>query len=91
MTTFALFTNAQPFTQQSSRLYHQLALTRMQYGKPGPSDSARFSKLQPAVERPLPCEEAAACVRVHPKTVKHMARSGDLPGHFRFGRWFFYV
>ena len=44
-----------------------------------------------AVERPLTCEEAAAFVRVHPKTVKRMARSGDLPGHFRFGRWFFYA
>jgi excisionase family DNA binding protein len=44
-----------------------------------------------SVERPLTCEEAAALVRVHPKTVKRMARSGDLPGHFRFGRWFFYA
>lgn len=44
-----------------------------------------------AVERPLTCEEAAAFVRVHPKTVKRMARSGGLPGHFRFGRWFFYA
>jgi excisionase family DNA binding protein len=44
-----------------------------------------------SVERPLTCEEAAAFVRVHPKTVKRMARSGDLPGHFRFGRWFFYA
>ena len=43
------------------------------------------------VERPLTCEEAAAFVRVHPKTVKRMARSGELPGHFRFGRWFFYA
>jgi len=43
------------------------------------------------VERPLTCEEAAAFVRVHPKTVKRMARNGDLPGHFRFGRWFFYA
>ena len=41
-------------------------------------------------ERPLTCEEAAELVRVHPKTVKRMARSGELPGHFRFGRWFFY-
>jgi excisionase family DNA binding protein len=49
-------------------------------------DSKRLS-----VERPLTCEEAAAFVRVHPKTVKRMARSGDLPGHFRFGRWFFYA
>jgi excisionase family DNA binding protein len=46
---------------------------------------------RPSVERPLTCEEAAAFVRVHPKTVKRMARSGDLPGHFRFGRWFFYA
>jgi excisionase family DNA binding protein len=44
-----------------------------------------------AVERPLTCEEAAAFVRVHPKTVKRMARTGELPGHFRFGRWFFYA
>jgi excisionase family DNA binding protein len=43
------------------------------------------------VERPLTCEEAAVFVRVHPKTVKRMARSGELPGHFRFGRWFFYA
>ena len=44
-----------------------------------------------SVERPLTCEEAAAFMRVHPKTVKRMARSGELPGHFRFGRWFFYA
>jgi excisionase family DNA binding protein len=43
------------------------------------------------VERPLTCEEAAALIRAHPKTVKRMARRGDLPGHFRFGRWFFYA
>ena len=46
---------------------------------------------RPSVERPLTCEEAAAFVRVHPKTVKRMARSGELPGHFRFRRWFFYA
>jgi excisionase family DNA binding protein len=46
---------------------------------------------QPRIERPLTCEEAAKLVRVHPKTVKRMARSGELPGHFRFGRWFFYA
>ena len=46
---------------------------------------------RPSLERPLTCEEAAAFVRVHPKTVKRMARSGELPGHFRFGRWFFYA
>jgi excisionase family DNA binding protein len=46
---------------------------------------------RPTVELPLTCGEAAAFVRVHPKTVKRMARSGELPGHFRFGRWFFYA
>ncbi|MHB8539876.1 MAG: helix-turn-helix domain-containing protein [Candidatus Acidiferrales bacterium] len=46
---------------------------------------------RPAIELPLTCEEAAALVRVHPKTVKRMAGSGELPGHFRFGRWFFYA
>jgi excisionase family DNA binding protein len=44
-----------------------------------------------AVERPLTCEEAAAFVRVHPRTVKRMARAGKVPGHFRFGRWYFYA
>jgi excisionase family DNA binding protein len=43
------------------------------------------------IERPLTSEEAAELVRVHPKTVKRMARAGELPGHFRFGRWFFYA
>lgn len=42
------------------------------------------------VERPLTCNEAAEFVRVHPKTVKRMAARGALPGHFRFGRWYFY-
>src|SRR5258708_5831093 len=43
------------------------------------------------VERPLTCEEAAAFVRVHPRTVRRMARAGKVPGHFRFGRWYFYA
>jgi excisionase family DNA binding protein len=46
---------------------------------------------QPTVERPLTCEEAAAFVRVHPRTVKRMARARKVPGHFRFGRWYFYA
>src|SRR5260370_11876469 len=41
------------------------------------------------VERPLTCEEAAAFVRGHPRTVKRMARAGKVPGHFSFGRWYF--
>src|ERR1700683_5102061 len=53
-------------------------------------ESSRNSE-RPNVERPLTCDEAAAFVRVHPKTVKRMARNGELPGHFRFGRWFFYA
>lgn len=44
-----------------------------------------------SVERPLTCEEAAAFVRVRPRTVKRMARAGKVPGHFRFGRWYFYA
>src|SRR5215831_1046183 len=47
----------------------------------GPSQPAdRVNR--PDVEPPLTCEEAAAFVRVHPKTVKRMARNGELPGHF---------
>ena len=59
----------------------------------GENATAAFQQLPEglSVERPLTCEEAAAFVRVHPKTVKRMARSGELPGHFRFGRWFFYA
>jgi excisionase family DNA binding protein len=46
---------------------------------------------QSTVERPLTCEEAAELMRVHPRTVKRMARNRKLPGHFRFGRWFFFA
>ncbi len=63
-------------------------------GKEGTSNLATESHRhgeQSAIERPLTCEEAAELVRVHPKTVKRMARTGELPGHFRFGRWFFYA
>jgi excisionase family DNA binding protein len=42
------------------------------------------------VERPLTCDEASALLRVHPRTIKRMAARGEVPGHFRFGRWFFY-
>jgi excisionase family DNA binding protein len=42
------------------------------------------------IECPLTCEEAAGLLRVHPKTIKRMAGRGELPGHFRFGRWYFY-
>jgi len=75
----------------------ELSLTEPDKGATGREDSqATTSRLlgdgkRSVVERPLTCEEAAAFVRVHPKTVKRMARSGELPGHFRFGRWFFYA
>ena len=42
------------------------------------------------VERPLTCDEARQLLRVHPRTIKRMAARGEVPGHFRFGRWFFY-
>lgn len=43
------------------------------------------------IERPITCEEASKVLRVHPRTIKRMARRGEVPGHFRFGRWFFYA
>jgi excisionase family DNA binding protein len=46
---------------------------------------------QSTVERPLTCEEAAELMRVHPRTIKRMAQNRKLPGHFRFGRWFFFA
>jgi len=42
------------------------------------------------VERPLTCDEAGDLLRVHLRTIKRMAARGQVPGHFRFGRWFFY-
>jgi len=75
----------------------ELSLTEPDQGATGGGDSGTTTPglvgdgKRSVVERPLTCEEAAAFVRVHPKTVKRMARSGDLPGHFRFGRWFFYA
>jgi len=75
----------------------ELSLTETGKGATGGEDSGAItsallgdSKLS-VVERPLTCEEAAAFVRVHPRTVKRMARAGKVPGHFRFGRWYFYA
>jgi excisionase family DNA binding protein len=42
-------------------------------------------------ERPMNPQEAADLLRVHPKTIKRMAGRGEVPGHFRFGRWYFYA
>ena len=75
----------------------ELSLTEPDQGATGGGDGGTRTPglvgdgKRSVVERPLTCEEAAAFVRVHPKTVKRMARSGELPGHFRFGRWFFYA
>jgi excisionase family DNA binding protein len=85
--------------QASSNETFQLSLLELDKGTTGGKDrdsvvadlSHKHSKPRDVVERPLTCEEAAAFVRVHPKTVKRMARNGELPGHFRFGRWFFYA
>jgi excisionase family DNA binding protein len=75
----------------------ELSLTETDQGTTGGEDSGAITsallgdgKLS-VVERPLTCEEAAAFVRVHPRTVKRMARAGKVPGHFRFGRWYFYA
>ena len=44
-----------------------------------------------ATEKPITCQQAADFLAVHPRTIKRMAGAGELPGHFRFGRWYFYV
>ena len=81
--------------QLSTEETFELSLADEDKGATGGGETATNTSqqlLEPlSVERPLTCEEAAAFVRVHPKTVKRMARSGELPGHFRFGRWFFYA
>jgi len=74
----------------------ELSLTEPEPGTGGGDSGAITSALlgggkRSGVERPLTCEEAAAFVRVHPRTVKRMARAGKVPGHFRFGRWYFYA
>ncbi len=75
----------------------ELSLTEADKGATGGGESATITSgalgdgKRSVVECPLTCEEAAAFVRAHPKTVKRMARNGELPGHFRFGRWFFYA
>jgi excisionase family DNA binding protein len=78
---------------------HTLPHAASQQAATGKKEAIRRTATQQAlandeycrIERPLTCEEAAELVRVHPKTVKRMARTGELPGHFRFGRWFFYA
>ena len=74
----------------------ELSLTEPNKGATGGEPSsgttlATESTGQSSIERPLTCDEAAELVRVHPKTIKRMARDRRLPGHFRFGRWFFYA
>jgi excisionase family DNA binding protein len=45
----------------------------------------------PGIERPITSKEASQVLGVHPRTIKRMARDGKVPGHFRFGRWYFYA
>jgi excisionase family DNA binding protein len=52
--------------------------------------SARQAIAESRFEQPMTSEEAASYLRIHPKTIKRMAARGEVPGHFRFGRWFFY-
>jgi excisionase family DNA binding protein len=76
-----------------------LSLTELESGGIGrkeetidnPASESHAQAERSEIERPLTCEEAADLVRAHPRTVKRMARRGDLPGHFRFGRWLFYA
>ena len=75
----------------------ELSLAEPDQGATGGEDSGTTTPglfrdgKRSVVERPLTCEEAASFVRVHPRTVKRMARAGKVPGHFRFGRWYFYA
>jgi excisionase family DNA binding protein len=75
----------------------QSSLTEPDKGATGGGDGGTITSVligegkRSVVERPLTCEEAATFVRVHPRTVKRLARAGKVPGHFRFGRWYFYA
>ncbi len=59
----------------------------------GSADDLRRSAVnaERGIERPITCREASQVLGVHPRTIKRMARDGKVPGHFRFGRWFFYA
>jgi excisionase family DNA binding protein len=59
----------------------------------GSADDLRRSVVnaEKGIERPITCREASEVLGVHARTIKRMARDGKVPGHFRFGRWFFYA
>jgi len=59
----------------------------------GSADDLRRSAVnaERGIERPITCRDASQVLGVHPRTIKRMARDGKVPGHFRFGRWFFYA
>ena len=59
----------------------------------GSEDDMRSSVVnaEKGIERPITCKEASQVLGVHPRTIKRMARGGKVPGHFRFGRWYFYA
>ena len=47
-------------------------------------------KIAPATIEPVwDCIEAARFLRLHPKTVKRMARNGQIPGRRLGRRWYF--
>ena len=41
-------------------------------------------------EQPLTTSDVAAMLGAHPKTIERKARAGDIPGHFKINRWFFF-
>ncbi len=59
----------------------------------GSADDLRRSAVnaERGIARPITCRDASQVLGVHPRTIKRMARDGKVPGHFRFGRWFFYA
>src|SRR5258707_12232754 len=50
----------------------------------------RSMEIAPSTPEPVwDCTEAAQFLRLHPKTVKRMARSGQIPGCRLGRRWYF--
>lgn len=41
-------------------------------------------------EQPLTSRDVAAMLGAHPKTIERKARGGEIPGHFKMNRWFFF-
>lgn len=87
---FGLRENPAPLLRQhGSRLAVNQPPTQSQKESVSRSDLKQETE-KAGIERPITCEEAADVLSIHPRTIKRMARRGEMPGHFRFGRWFFY-